>query len=237
MHYYAKFVERPCADAQEIRQMALIRRASISWLTDQLNRGAFKYVFRDEAGTTTHIFVDAPNHQALHDLLDPDPLISYCYVDIEPLLLPTESAKSLEVYLNTQVLSAEDWDELQFENRPAVDDDGEYYLARKTIKPFSPLLTQQDQNRIHLNTLNSQTAHADEREIVDYNPVGKPVGILIMKAASKDEVLEHVTDCDVFIDSLVEITRLHTLKQAHEHNNKMLSRYMIGQFRQTESLG
>jgi muconolactone delta-isomerase len=228
--YYAKLTERTCVDAQEARQMALIRRKSLSWLKEQMEKENFDFAFRSEDNDVTHIFLDAPDHVSLHDLLDPDPLISYCYVDIEPLLKPVESAKALEIYLSIRVLSNIDWNELAFENRSSVEPDGVYYLARKTIKPFSPLLSLADQDRIHKNTLISQTAHADMREIVDYNPVGKPVGILVMKANSAEEVYDHVSNCEVYVDSNVEITRLLTLDQATISNEGILSKYLIGEF-------
>jgi hypothetical protein len=76
-----------------------------------------------------------------------------------------------------------------------------------------------------------QRVHADSREICDYNPVGKPVGLLVMEAASAHEVSEHVSGCEVYVDTKVTIERLLTPTQALAEAETEYDRYCVGVFR------
>jgi hypothetical protein len=229
MLFYVRLIERECRDPQECRAMARIRQRSIAWLLHMERDSRFLYAFRDVDNLVTHLFLDAATSIELHLLIDPDPLMSHCTVEIEPLLTGTEMAGALEGYLGAKILRPDDWKGLEFVRRP-IDPDDSYYLARKVVEPFSPLLDVEDQNRIHRNTLISQRAHIDTREVADFNPVGKPVGILIMTATSEDEVRAHVCECEVYVDSAVSIQRLFTLQQADSANERILRQYLRGEF-------
>ena len=233
MLYYIHLTERQCGDPQEVRAMAAIRNQSIYWLQDQYQQGKFEYVFRDSSNTNTYIFLNAQSHTGLNELLDQDPLISYCHIEIEPLLTTFEMVDTLRRYLGASenYFTSQELEELKFHHK-AIDPDSTYFMARKVVKPFSPLLDKETQDRIHLNTLRSQKAHTDEREIADYNPVGKPVGILIMQAKTQEEVEEHVRDCEVFIDTTVEYIQLLTLNQAIDANQTVIERYSVGCFKE-----
>jgi muconolactone delta-isomerase len=234
MFYYVHLTERPCGDPQEERAMAGIRAQSITWLQLQYQQGKFEYVFKDSRNTNTYIFLNAQSHSELNELLDQDPLISYCYVEIEPLLTTFEMVDTLTRYLGTEedYFTAQELEELKF-HREAIDPDSTYFMARKVVKPFSPLLDKETQDRIHLNTLRSQKAHTDAREVADYNPVGKPVGILIMQAKTQEEVEEHVRACEVFVDTTVEYVRLLTLNKALDVNQTIVEKYSVGCFKET----
>jgi len=209
--------------------MAVIRSRSIKYLDEVLHTGRLLYAFRSVSNFETHLFLDATSARDMHELLDGDPLISHCSLVIEPLLTGTEMAGALQDYLREEILRAEDWVGLEFTRTP-LDPDGTYFLARKVVRPFSPLLSIEDQNRIHRNTLISQRAHTDSREVADFNPVGKAVGILIMRAESEEEVRSHVSGCEVYVDSAVTIDRVLTLKQAQESNMALLATLMRGEF-------
>ncbi|MGD9560929.1 MAG: hypothetical protein AB7F88_00120 [Pyrinomonadaceae bacterium] len=229
MLYYAKYIERTANDPQEERAMAVIREASLNWLSEVQADPRIQYVFRGQDNRSTHYFLQAHSHAQLHDLLDRDPLSMHCRIEFEPLLTTLEMAEALEDYLDDRVLSPEDRHQLEFPKKE-ISADETYFLAIKIVAPFSPLLSQAVQDTIHFNTLISQTAHTDDREIADYNPVAKPIGILIMKAGSEAEVLEHVQGCQVYIDTTVEIQRLLTVSQAIADNNARLERFMCGGF-------
>lgn len=237
MFYYVRLSERECRDPQEMRAMATIRERSIEWLQTQEMNDKFEYVFRDVDNTQTHIFLNSESHNDLNELLDQDPLISYSTVEIEPLVTTLEMVKTLKSYLevNEDFFSAGDLEELQF-HRQAIDSNSTYYMARKVVCPFSPLLKQEIQDKIHLNTLRSQKAHADSREIADYNPVGKPVGILVMQATSLKEIEDHVKSCEVFVDTIVDYTQLLTLNQAMLSNQKIITKYNVGCFQEHENV-
>ncbi|MEO8649846.1 MAG: hypothetical protein ABI539_11835 [Acidobacteriota bacterium] len=230
MLYYAKYIERSANDPQENRAMAVIREASLNWLSEVKGDPRIQYVFRGQDNRSTHYFLQADSHGQLHDLLDRDPLSMHCRIEFDPLLTTLEMADALEVYLDDRVLSTEDRRQLDFPKKEIYDDET-YFLAMKVVVPFSPLLRQTVQDTIHFNTLISQTAHTDDREIADFNPVAKPIGILIMKAESEAEVLAHVQSCQVYVDTTVEIQRLLTIPQAINDNNALLERLMCGGFR------
>lgn len=229
MLYYAKYIERESIDPQEARAMAIIREASLNWLASVEDDLRLQYVFRGHDNRSTHYFIDADSHVSLHEVLDRDPLSMHCRIEFEPLLTTLAMATALEAYLGSEVLSAEDHRELEFPRRK-ISADGKYFLAIKTVAPFSPLLNQISQDTIHYNTLISQTAHKDDREIADFNPVAKPVGILIMRAESEEEVREHVRNCQVFVDTTVHIERLLTVSQAQVENALFLSEMLVGGF-------
>lgn len=238
MHFYVKITERTCTDPQEARSMAKIRQKSLEWLQIQYSQKRFSYIFRDANSEVTHIFLNASNHVELHNLIDPDPLISYSKVEIEPLLTTVEMVKCLQGYLKENssafseipVVTNKDFDEISFPVKE-IETHGTYFLARKTVLPFNPLLTLDEQNCIHFNTLLAQKAHFDPREIADYNPVGKPVGLLIMKAQDINEVQAHVKECEVYVDSSVEYFELLTLEQASQKNLSIVESFNVGSFR------
>jgi muconolactone delta-isomerase len=229
MLYYARYIERASSDPQEARAMAVIRNASLNWLAGVKDDPRIQYVFRGEDNRSTHYFIDADSHDSLHELLDHDPLSMHCQIEFDPLLTTLAMATLLETYLDTKVLTGDDRRELEFPKKEILPNET-YFLAIKVVAPFSPLLNQATQDAIHYNTLISQTTHKDEREIADFNPVAKPVGILIMQAKSKQEVLEHVQDCQVFVDTTVRIERLLTVSQALAQNAGQLSEMMVGGF-------
>lgn len=229
MHFYIELKEREVSDPQEARAMSVIREQSIRWLQTNLEKGIFSMVFRDFDNSTTHIFLESNSSRQLHSQIDPDPLISHAHVSIEPLLTPLEMAEELQSYLNATLLDEKDLEELKF-SPPNVSQNGSYFLARKEVLPFSPLLSVATQRRIHENTLLAQKAHIDPREVADFNPIGKAVGILIMSANSEEEVLSHVRSCEVFVDTSVRITKLLTLKQAYEANAERLKALNPGVF-------
>lgn len=231
MFYYVRLSERVCRDPQEMRAMAVIRDLSIDWLQTQEKDNKFEYVFRNFDNTETYIFLNFESHNELNELLDQDPLISYSTLQIEPLVTTLEMVKTLKNYLevNEDFFSPEDIEELKFHRR-TIEPESTYFMARKVVAPFSPLLGQEIQDKIHLNTLRSQKAHADSREIADYNPVGKPVGILVMQATTLKEVEEHVMGCEVFVDTTVEYTQLLTLNQAKITNQRTIAKYNVGCF-------
>src|SRR5256885_8056161 len=191
MFYYVHLSERQCNDPQEMRAMANIRAQSIDWLQRQQEQSRFEYAFRDIKNTHTYIFLNSESHSKLNRLLDQDPLISYSYVEIEPILTTLEMVETLKDYLEVDAdyFTSQELEELKFHRR-AIDPNSTYFMARKIVAPFNPLLDKGTQDKIHLNTLRSQKAHADQREIADYNPVGKPVGILVMQASTLEEVDE-----------------------------------------------
>ena len=229
MFFYIKLTERACEDPQEARAFAAIREKSLLWLREmmQFPGTGFRYAFRNKLNNTAHYFVEVKNNHALHELIDPDPIISYCYIDIEPLLTAQEMVDSLQLYLKEQMITEEDHFELTFPVRQ-LSNDLTYFLARKVVMPFSPLLTVEEQNKIHYNTLLAQTAHLDEREIIDYNPACKPVGLLVMQAENEQEVLEHVKNCEVFVDTRVHIEELLTVENALLHNQQIIEYYKVG---------
>lgn len=230
MLFYVRSTERRPADPQEERALLSLQRQSLDWLDRVSDDARVRYAFRGENNASTHLFLNTPNHLDLHEFIDADPLASYAAVDVEPLLTPVEMAQALERYLGKNVLAPADWEGLAFP--PArIDPSATYLLARKVVAPFSPLLDRATQDIIHHNTLVSQTAHSDDREIADFNPVGKPVGILIMRADSVEEVLEHVSNCEVYVDSKVTVERLLTLLQARQHLERSAERLLVGGFR------
>lgn len=232
MLYYLHSVEREPSDPQEERALLGLQLRSISWLEVAADDPRIRFAFRGERNASTHLFLDATSHLDLHELVDADPLASYSTVALEPVLTPVEMAQALERYLGHQVLAPTDWKELSaLSSGRALDPTETLFLARKLVRPFSPLLSQHDQDIIHHNTLISQKAHMDPREVADFNPVGKPVGILIMRAGSVEEVLAHVSDCEVFVDSQVTIERLLTLPQARQNAEEKLERLSVGGFR------
>lgn len=230
--FFVTLVERESLDPQEARAMVGIRAKSLSWLAAGVDSGRLRYAFRDELNTTSYLVVEASSHTQLHRLLDPDPLISHCMVSVEPVLRTVDMVRELVDYLDTEQdrsqLTGEDWEELEGHGTKAIDDDALYYLAVKKVRPFSPLLPLKQQDEIHRNTLIAQSAHLDERELLDLNPVGKPIGILVMQAASRDEVEAHVASCEVYVDTIVSYTRLLTIKQAINHNEVEGSKYFVG---------
>lgn len=236
MFYYVRLSERVCLDPQEMRAMAAIRDRSIDWLQTQEKINKFEYVFRNFDNTETYIFLSSESHNELNELLDQDPLISYSTVEIEPLVTTLEMVKTLKNYLevNENFFSPEELEELEF-HRQVIEPESTYFMARKVVAPFSPLLKQEIQDKIHLNTLRSQKAHADSREIADYNPVGKPVGILVMQAMTLEEVEEHVKGCEVFVDTTVDYTQLLTLNQAKVSNQKTIAKYNVGCFQENNN--
>ncbi len=236
MFYCVRLSERVCRDPQEMRAMAAIRDRSIDWLQTQEKNNKFEYVFRNFDNTQTYIFLNSESHNELNELLDQDPLISYSTLEIEPLVTTLEMVKTLKNYLdvNEKFFSPEELEELEF-HRQVIEPDSTYFMARKVVAPFSPLLGQEIQDKIHLNTLRSQKAHADSREIADYNPVGKPVGILVMQAMTLEEVEEHVKGCEVFVDTTVDYTQLLTLNQAKVSNQKTIAKYNVGCFQENNN--
>ncbi len=209
--------------------MARLRVSGLDWLAAQEAAGVLQLAFRDASNSCSYLLVEAVDHVALHRALDPDPLISYSEVRIEPVLRTGDMVRELTTYLGSgaPTLKDEDWRALD-SHGGRVDPAGSYFLAVKEVRPFSPLLPVAEQEQIHANTLVSQRAHSDGREILDVNPVGRAVGILIMAAADEREVQEHVHQCEVFVDTTVTYTRLLTITQARESNAAILVRMLPG---------
>jgi len=229
MLHYIHLTERKCNDPQEVRAMAHLRKKSLEWLSKQYAIGKFLYVFKSADNYNTHLFVECGNHFELHQLLDANPIISYCHIKIEPLISPIESATSLEKYLGKDILTSKELSDLEFDHR-IFDENAKYILVHKEVMPFSPLLSLEIQDKIHYNTLVSQKAHGDDRELVDYNPVARSVGILIIKANTLQEAIDHVADCEVYIDTTVNCTELMSLQQALIHNELIINNFNVGCF-------
>lgn len=225
--FYVTVIERACRDPQEARAMSRLRRASLNWIKQSLSQGEITYAFRDEQRRTSHFFIRSQRHSNLYRLLDADPLISYSDVRVEPVIESSDLVDILSDQLGDDDLRFPGWkmDEIRFRPKQ-LDPHGCYWLAIKTVAPFSPLLSEAEQRQIHANTLVSQRAHSDPREILDVNPVGRPIGILVMEANCRQSVLDHVSGCEVFIDTNVEICALMTVEQAIAANDdEMLVRH------------
>ena len=186
--FYVKSIERESRDPQEERAMALLRKKSIDWSDAECDL-TLLYAFRSERDFTGHIFLECESHQRLQQILFSDPLALHCTLDVMPLLTSFDAMQDLQQFRQREILTPDDFDKLRF-HKQEIDQDESHYLIVKggsaggvgTGFGFSPLLPIEDQNRIHDNTLSSQRAHFDAREVADFNPVGMPVGILIMKA-------------------------------------------------------
>ena len=207
MRFFVEFRERNCQDPNELAAMMRFRLQSINYQLDLLAKNSLLYAFKTEEDLSRGVMMfEADSLEDLDSLIKRDPLWAYSHVTTTPVLGTIEMSQEIERYLGETILSSEDYANLHWEMRP-VQRDREYWLAWKYVPPFSPLMSEHAQNDVYRRTVISQRAHQSPYELNDENPVGKSVGILVFEG-SMDQLLEHVTHCDVYRDSQIDFTKL-----------------------------
>lgn len=223
MKFYVVFRERACVDPNESAAMMRHRLRSLDYQQQLLDQGHLVYAFRSSEDPSRGVMMfQVERMDQLDVFLKNDPLWPYCVVDTTPVLGTEHMTREIESYLGERILSEADYAALSWEPRP-IQPDGEYWLAWKIVPPFSPLMSEEAQNDVYRRTAVSQRAHQSPYEFNDENPVGKSVGILVFEGPY-DEMLEHVTHCDVYRDSEIEFTSLDTLPRAKRKTIETLRR-------------
>jgi muconolactone delta-isomerase len=202
MRFFVTMTERKPADAQERAAMCRHRISSIKYQQVLLRPdGPLAYGFRAEDGTVAILMYEVTSLEELDCLLKRDPGWAYCSTDVTPVVSTSALVQEAQDYLGEQILSKDEMEHLNPERR-LIDPLCEYWLAYKEVMPFSPLLSQAEQDDVHRRTVYSQRAHLEAVEFADDNPVGRAVGILIAEG-DLDGVKRHIEKCEVFPDTVV----------------------------------
>jgi hypothetical protein len=197
------------------------RLAGIEYKAALLGRRTLSYAFRSADGRMSYDMFNADSLEVLDRNVKADPAFPYIAVEVIPVVSTVAMVAEASEYLGETILTEDEVAALNFPNQ-VVEDESSYFLAYKEVRPFSPLLTQSEQNDIHRRTIVSQRSHHSGLEFADDNPVGRSVGILIGRG-TLEEIRAHVTNCAVFPDTTVEFAELMTLPYAWRHAAAELS--------------
>lgn len=211
--FYVRMHERRCLDAQELAAMLSHRLRALQYHEALLrdNKILFGFAAGDDCVSSILLYA-VSGHEELDWLIKRDPHFAYTACDVVPVVTTEALVREAQDFLGEHIFPAEELPKLNFPTK-LIRPDGEYWLAWKEVSPFSPLCSEEVQNDVHRRTILAQRGHFENLEFADYNPVGRPVGILIGEGELKG-IREHVETCDVFPDTRVEYTRLWTHKQA-----------------------
>jgi hypothetical protein len=214
MRFFTVMTERPQPDAQERAAMLGHRLRSLNYQQGLLVSGELAYAFRTVGGESAILMYEVQSLENLDRTVKRDPGWPYAETTVTPVVSTESLVREAQEYLGEDHFTEEELPLLVFPRRE-IDARATYWLAYKEVKPFSPLLSDDDQNDIHRRTIFAQKAHLEPIEFADDNPVGKAVGILVAAGALAD-VRRHVEGCDVFPDTVVEYKELVPLERAWE---------------------
>jgi hypothetical protein len=212
MRFFTRYFERPVRDPQECAAMLFLRLQGLLYRERQYLDGKLAYAFcTDDLSTAVELW-ETGSTTELDLLVKRDPQFPYCRVEVMPTIGTDALVEEIQGYIGEVLFAPDQLPTLRMPRKP-IEPDATYYLAWKEVLPFSPLLSQDEQDDVHRRTLTAQAAHFADLEFADDNPVGRPVGILIGKA-DLETIRRHVESCDVFPDTIVSYQRLLTLKQS-----------------------
>jgi muconolactone delta-isomerase len=195
---------------------------SIEYQNDLLNRGVLRYAFRAKDGFKAVLMFELNTLEELDALVKRDPGWPYSHARVVPVVTTESLVREAQEYLGETILSDNEVQALDIP-RQKIEQNSQYWLAWKEVKPFSPLLPDVDQNDVYRRTLIAQKSHGDPVEFSDENPVGLSVGILIAHG-DLEATRRHIETCDVFPDTIVEYTELLPLQMAWEAARAELAR-------------
>lgn len=213
LKFFVRFNERMCADPNEVAAMMRHRLKSIEYQQKLHDDGKLVYGFKEADDLSRGVLMYEVDGLYELDLLQKrDPLWPYCHVETQPVLGTEHMSREIEDFIGERILNDDEYAQLEWPARK-IDPAAEYWLAWKIVPPFSPLMTEEAQHDVYRRTVISQRAHQSRQEFNDENPVGKSVGILVYEGTMED-MLKHVTHCDVYRDSEIEFTSLATFAAA-----------------------
>jgi muconolactone delta-isomerase len=212
MKFFVQMTERQTFDSQELAAMLRHRLDSITYQQKLLDKGDLAYAFRTKQGNQSVLMYEINSLEYLDLLIKRDPHFPYSEIEVVPVVSTETLVREAQEYLNEQIFSDNELPKLNFPRKP-INSEATYWLAYKKVKPFSPLLSEEEQNDVHRRTILAQQGHFDDLEFADDNPVGKPVGILVAEC-SLEKVQAHVETCDVYPDTVVIYNELLPLKRA-----------------------
>ena len=222
MRFFVTLKERTCSDAQELAAMLTHRMCSIEYQDDLVKKGLLRYAFRAKNGLKAILMFEVVALEELDALVKRDPGWAYSRAEVVPVVTTEALVREAQGYLNEKILSEDEVKALEIPLQ-VIEPHAQYWLAWKEVKPFSPLLPDEDQNDVYRRTLLAQKSHGDPVEFSDENPVGLSVGILIAKG-DLEAARRHVETCDVFPDTIVEYMEIVPLQRAWETAREELLR-------------
>jgi hypothetical protein len=211
--FYVSMKERTCVDTQELAAMLGHRLNALEYHQKLLGDGKASFAFGlGEDCDETIVLFRVGSHDELDWLIKRDPHFPYTKTIVTPVITTEALVREAQDYLGEEIFAKDQIPQLNFPEK-AINRDGEYWLAWKEVPPFSPLCSEETQNDVHRRTVLAQRGHFAELEFADYNPAGRPIGILVSEGPL-DAIRHHVETCEVFPDTVVTYTRLWTHKQA-----------------------
>ena len=202
-----------------------IRIASLNYQIPLMNSGTLEYSFRSVDGSQSYMLLLANDAVSLDALLKQDPLWPFAHYEVVPCITTGTLINDLQAYLGQTLYTPAQIAALDF-HPFTIDPNAQYFLAAKrptgvppttafaTAGVFSPLTSLSEQQRVDLKTLQSQSMHSSSLEVCDVNPVGVPMGILLVKADTLAQVTTLVSSTAIYPYTEVQIIQLQTLQQA-----------------------
>ncbi|MDX2085354.1 MAG: hypothetical protein SFZ03_08205 [Candidatus Melainabacteria bacterium] len=224
MRFFVKLVERECHDTQERVALLRHRLKAIRYQYQLMEQQKIHYAFYPINKAEAYLLYMIDSLEDLDLLLKRDPYFPHTRADVIPVVNTEALVREAQDYLGVEHFSQADIDQgvLDYGVQP-VDQEADYLLAIKEVPPFSPLLSEEEQNDVHYRTILAQEGHFSQIEFSDENPVGMQVGITVVKGPL-DETKALVESCPVFPDTMVEYTHLMTLKQAWKYTVEELAK-------------
>jgi muconolactone delta-isomerase len=205
--HLVNIAERECDDAQEQAAMLRFRALAIDyrWELEQEGKIEFAFYFRDKSSGL--FVIDVESNEQIDFIIKRDPLFPYAHITVTPLIDTAWLINEAQDFLGEQMVTPERAKELVHPRR-AVDPTRSYVFVHKEVRPFSPLLSEEEQDEIFRRTVRSQDAHENlDLEFADFNPVGQQIGLLI-GCGTEEDVMNHVRNCEVFPDTVVTCEHL-----------------------------
>jgi hypothetical protein len=213
MRFYVETTERNTSDTPEEVAMIRYRLLSIEYLKGLMDSANLIYAFKSVDSKQTYMIIESESFESVDKLVKRDPLFPFSSQSISPVISSRIMVMEIQEYLGEEILTEQELRNL--EPRPfTIESDGKYFMARKNKKSDSPLLSEEEQKDILRRTVTSQRSHFSPMEVADDNLAGQPVGILIAKANSIDDVIEHVSRTEIYSDCKTDVFEIRTLDQS-----------------------
>lgn len=224
MRLFIEMIERETVDPQEKVAMLKHRLASCKYQLDLIKEGKLIYSFKSKEGNKTFMGVEVSSFEELDYLIKADPLFPYSYVNSLPVIPLKHLVEEIHNYIGEVIMSDEEVEKLEHPPTLKKQPGESYFFAKKVVKPFSPLLSEEEQKDIARRTVLAQAYHWTELEVYDENPVGQPVGLLIAKAKTAEEVISHVSECEVYPDTEMDVIPLDELEECIKATENQLQK-------------
>jgi hypothetical protein len=213
MRFFIEMEERKTHDPQELVAMLRHRVASCQYQLKLIEDEKIIYSFKSRDGLKSFLGIESSSFSEVDRIIKLDPLFAYSTITTTPVIPLRDLVEEIQDYIGEVIMDPEECDKLSSPPTTEKKPNEKYFLARKIVKPFSPLLSEEEQKDVARRTVLAQAYHWSEMEVYDENPLGQPVGILIAKAQSAQEVVDHVSECEVYPDTEMEMIELCELQE------------------------